>query len=300
MKQKGRYIEGFRTWLQVLNYNKTSIQTYPINIERLLSYMAENEVPNIESITGARVKNYFEYLSTLPSRTGQAYKLGTLRVHLTTAKLFAKYLRETGQGQIDVPVQYCGKTDYKPAILTESEIKTLYESIDDNLLGIRDRAILAVYYGCGVRRNEGANIRIKDILPDRNLVYITAGKNYKERYIPMVGQVKKDIIEYLTIARPSLLNKRSHEYFFVSYTGHKMPHQSIYGRVKDLLKKAQIDKPVGLHGLRHSIATHLLHQGMKLTDIARFLGHATLESTQIYTHIEADTNKDNNSKQDKK
>ncbi len=116
----------------------------------------------------------------------------------------------------------------------------------------------------------------------------------------MVGQVKKDIMDYLTIARPLLLNKRSHEYFFVAYTGHKMPHQSIYERVKILLKKAQIDKPVGLHGLRHSIATHLLHQGMKLTDIARFLGHATLESTQIYTHIEADTNKDNNSKQDKK
>ncbi|MBK9568389.1 MAG: hypothetical protein IPO37_25495 [Saprospiraceae bacterium] len=55
-----------------MNYNKTSIQTYPINIERLLSYMTENEVPNIKSITGARVKNYFEYLSTLPSRTGQA------------------------------------------------------------------------------------------------------------------------------------------------------------------------------------------------------------------------------------
>ncbi|MBK9568405.1 MAG: hypothetical protein IPO37_25580 [Saprospiraceae bacterium] len=81
-----------------MNYNKTSIQTYPINIERLLSYMTENEVPNIESITGAKGKNYFEYLSTLPSRTGQAYKLGTLRVHLTTVKLFAKYTQRDRTG----------------------------------------------------------------------------------------------------------------------------------------------------------------------------------------------------------
>ena len=72
--------------------------------------------------------------------------------------------------------------------------KALYESIDDNLLGIRDRAILAVYYGCGVRRNEGTNIRVKDILPDRNVVYIATCKNYKERYIPMVGQVKKILL----------------------------------------------------------------------------------------------------------
>ena len=102
------------------------------------------------------------------------------------------------------------------------------------------------------------------------------------------------------IARPLLLNKRSHEYFFVAYTGQKMGHQSIYERVKDLLKKTNIDKPVGLHALRHSIATHLLHQGMKLSDIARFLGHSTLESTQIYTHIEADTTDNDQTKSNEK
>ena len=127
--------------------------------------MAEKGVTHIGAITGERIKAYFEYLGTLSSKTGQPFKFGTLRAHLSTAKLFAKYLRETGQGQIEVPVQYCGKTDYKPAILTESEIRTLYESIDDNLLGMRDRAILAIYYGCGVRRNEGTTSGSKTSYP---------------------------------------------------------------------------------------------------------------------------------------
>ncbi|MBK7638366.1 MAG: hypothetical protein IPJ13_31940 [Saprospiraceae bacterium] len=165
MKQKERYIEGFTTWMQVLNYNKTSVHTYPVKIGKLFSYMAENGVTHIGAITRARIKAYFENLGTLSSKTGQPFKLGTLRAHLSTAKLFAKYLRETGQGQIEVPVQYCGKTDYKPAILTESEIRTLYESIDDNLLGMRDRAILAIYYGCGVRRNEGTTSGSKTSYP---------------------------------------------------------------------------------------------------------------------------------------
>ena len=300
MINKARYIEGFTTWMQVLNYAKTSICAYPVVIGKLLNHMTENGINDIGEITGERVKTYFEHLAITPNIKGQAYKLGTLRVHLTAVKLFAKYLRETGQGQIEVAVQYFGKSDFKPVILTETEIKALYESIEDHLLGMRDRAILAIYYGCGVRRNEGTNIRVKDILPDRNLVYITTGKNYKERYIPMVGQVKKDIIDYLTIARPLLLNKENHEYFFVAYTGRKMRHSSIYERIKAMIIRAGIDKNIGLHALRHSIATHLLHQGMKLTDIARFLGHTTLESTQIYTHLEAQTNIDNNPKKETK
>lgn len=300
MINKQRYIAGFTTWIQVLNYSKHSQHTYPVMIWKLLQYMTENGVENIESITGQSVKNFFDHLATVPGSKGQAYTLGSLRAHLTAVKLFAKYMHDTSQGHIEVPVQYAGKSDFKPTVLTESEIKILYESIEENLMGMRDRAILAIYYGCGVRRNEGANISVKDILPDRNLLYIKNGKNYKERYIPMVGQVKKDIIDYLTIARPLLLNKEKHEYFFVAITGHKMGNQSIYERVKTLIKRTKIDKPIGLHALRHSIATHLLHQGMKLTDIARFLGHSTLESTQIYTHIEAEINKDNNRKQDKK
>ncbi len=287
MINKGRYIEGFSTWLQVLNYTQTSVINYPLIIEKLLHYMTENDVKSIEEITGEHVKMFFAHLSTVQSETGQPYKVGTLRVHLTAVRIFARYMRETEQGQIEVPIQYKGKSDFKPSILTVSEVNELYDSLEDSLLGMRDRAMLAVYYGCGARRNEGANIMVEDILSDKNLLYIRKGKNYKERYIPMVGQVKRDIIQYLTIARPMLLNKKVHKYFFCGKLGDPLSSPMMWERLTKLMQNTKIDKKIGIHSLRHSIATHLLHQGMKLTEIAKFLGHTTLESTQIYTHIEA-------------
>jgi integrase/recombinase XerD len=292
MINKGRYIEGFSTWLQVLNYTQTSVINYPLVIEKLLNYMTENEVTNIEEITGERVKLFFEYIGTIQTRTGQPYKVGTLRTYLTAVRIFARYMRETEYKQIEVPVKYKGKSEYTPTILTISEVTQLYDSLEDSLLGMRDRAMLAVYYGCGARRNEGANLMVKDILPDKNLLYIRKGKNYKERYIPIIGQVKKDIIQYLTIARPMLLNKKVHEYFFCGKSGNPLGSQMMLERIIKLMGNTTIDKKIGVHALRHSIATHLLQQGMKLTEIAKFLGHTTLESTQIYTHIEAEITKD--------
>jgi site-specific recombinase XerD len=297
MLNKYRYTEGFGVWMKVLNYNAHSIKTYPVVIERLFDYLIEQGVRSLEEITGEHIKTYFEYLSQKPVKiSGQPCTLGTLRTYLTAVRLFARFIRQTEEQQIDVPVQYFGKSDYKHVVFTTEEIEALYAATEDGLLGMRDRAMLAIYYGCGARRNEGQNIKVKDILPDRNLVYISKGKNYKERYIPMVGKVKENIIEYLTVARPLLLNKEGHDYFFVGSTGAILQNPAIYERFQTLLKKAGIEKKAGLHALRHSIATHLLHQGMKLTDIARFLGHTTLESTQIYTHIEAQISKQENKK----
>jgi integrase/recombinase XerD len=281
-----KYIEGFRIWMQVLNYTKTSIHTYPVFIEMMMQYMIANEVKKIEEITGKKISDYFEYLSNTPSPHKNIIpSIGTLKSKLTAINLFANYMRQTKQGQLEVNVKYIGKSDYKPIVLTIAEIEQIYDSLADDLLGIRDRAMLAIYYGCGVRRSEGVAIEIKDILPDKNLIYIRKGKNYKERYVPMIGRVQKDILNYITQARPMLLHKNAHEYLFVSKTGMGMNPASLGQRLHQIIEKAGINKRIGLHGLRHSIATHLLHQGMKLSDIARFLGHSSLESTQIYTHI---------------
>jgi integrase/recombinase XerD len=285
MINKQRYTEGFKSWLQALNYTSTSIISYPTMVGQMLDYMTQKAIENIASITGEDVKMFFDYLSKRPNeRRGGALSISTLRTYLTVIKLFAKYMRQTEQGQIDVPVQYTGKSTYTPKILSTTEIEQIYESLEDGLMGMRDRAMMAVYYGCGARKSEGAAIKIQDILPDRNLLYIRKGKNYKERYIPMIGSVKKDIIAYLTLARPMLMNGKIHDHFLVTNQGEPLSGVMISQRMRQVMLKARIE-PVGLHGLRHSIATHLLNQGMKLTDIAKFLGHSSLETTQIYTHL---------------
>lgn len=295
MLNKSRYTEGYETWLRALNYAPNTVKTYPLMAAKLLDYVMEKGVKSIDEINANRVKGFFEYLSKTPTkRTGAPYSLATLRNYLTVIKVFAEYIRQTDQGQIEVSVKYEGRSERRPEVLSVQEIGRLYESVEGGLLGMRDRAMLSVYYGCGLRRTEGASLEVKDILPDRNLIYVRKGKNYKERYVPMVGGVKQDIITYLTIGRPSLLNGQVHEQFFVGRTGKPLGGSMIWQRLKKLLKQAGIDRQIGLHSLRHSIATHLLHQGMKLTDIAKLLGHSTLESTQIYTHIEAENEMKNN------
>jgi integrase/recombinase XerD len=153
----------------------------------------------------------------------------------------------------------------------------------------RDRAILAIFYGCGLRRNEGVNVDVGDINFDRALLHVRKGKNYKERFVPMGKSVMKHLQEYIYDHRPELLQGSKTESLFVSLLTRRINGQTIILRIKYLKHQTEnaelIEKEIGLHTLRHSIATHLLQSGMKLESIARFLGHSTLESTQIYTHL---------------
>jgi site-specific recombinase XerD len=182
------------------------------------------------------------------------------------------------------------QTKGKPTWLTKAEIQALYEVTGDSVLGIRDRAMLAVYYGCGLRLNEGACLELRDIIRDRKLLHVRKGKRYKERYVPIATKNYEELRLYMDYARPQLLQEYKTEALFIDANkGHPIDKQSLYVRIKQLVKKARIKKKVGTHTLRHSIATHLLQSGMKLEKIQEFLGHDDLDSTQIYTHLVNET-----------
>jgi integrase/recombinase XerD len=283
---KRKFKEGFKRWLEMLNYVQPSIDYDPKRLGEFLDWMEANGATQIEQITGSKVKEYFEFLSERKSkRTGEVLSVASLRSHLTTVNRFVRYLQHIEEGNIEVSIQLKGKAKKEIVVLTKVEIEQLYEVTDDSLLGIRDRALLSVFYGCGVRRNEAQYIEIKDILPDRNLLYIRKGKGYKERYVPIVGKVKKDLLNYINTARPMMLGSKMNQSLFIKLNGDPLASSGMYSRIKKLIKKAGIKKKAGLHTLRHSIATHLLNNGMKLSEIAKFLGHSSLESTQIYTHL---------------
>ena len=286
MYSKRKLIAGFSSWLRLINYVQSSIDNDPKRLAVFLDWMSENGVKRIDDITGKKVKSFFEALAiTKSNRTGKVLSLATQRNYLTTINRFAKYLRQSNQGSIEVPVKFKGKSNKRIELLKKQEMDVIYEQCDDSLLGIRDRAMLAVLYGCGVRRNEAEQIEIKDVLPDRNLLYIGHGKGGKQRYVPIVGKVKSDILIYMTTARPMLLGKQVNQSLFIGIRGMPLRGPDLYERFKKLLKKSGIKKKAGLHTLRHSIATQLLINGMSLKDISKFLGHSSLESTQIYTHL---------------
>ncbi len=171
---------------------------------------------------------------------------------------------------------------------TRSEIKRLYAACASDVLGLRDQAMLSVYYGCGLRRNEGVHLEIKDVDFARSVLCVSKGKNNKARFVPMVGRVISDLKNYLAFSRAILETQVSGNELFIGCRGGALGGTMMARRMHKLKAVAGINKRGSLHALRHSIATHLLAGGMKLEQIAHFLGHSSLASTQIYTHILTD------------
>jgi len=259
-------------------------------VQHFISYlMAENKTTQ-EKLTATDATQYISYLKTTTGkRTGRPLSGAHINKQVQALKLFSKYLRQTGKSPVGFALEREQENKPKPQYLTQAEVESLYEAIPDSVLGIRDRAMLAVFYGCGLRLNEGASLALKDILHERKLLHVRKGKRGKERLVPMAEKSYQAIQFYIDYARPQLLqDTRTNAFFIDANKGKPMQRQSLYIRIKGLAKKANIKKKVGTHTLRHSIATHLLQSGMTLEKIQQFLGHADLDSTQIYTHLKND------------
>ena len=149
--------------------------------------------------------------------------------------------------------------------------------------------MLTVFYSCGLRRNEGVNLSIDDINFDTRIIHVRKGKNYKERLVPFSKTSLKYLQEWIYDYRIQLIKSQKEGALFIGNSGKPINGGSLYRRFKQiqqLVENAELrTKEIGLHTLRHSIATHLLQNGMELQKIQRFLGHASLETTQIYTHL---------------
>lgn len=276
---------AFKEWLSLTGYAESTVYGMPLYIREFLHWLEAEEL-SIEKLTPDDLYRYFFHLE----RRGKKVKTGALSVnyllkHLGAIKRFSHYLRVTEQETFEVDLTLPEHKRKMPQILTRAEINEIYEITESSPLGLRDRAMLAVFYGCGLRQNEGVSLDCSDFLKDQNLLYVRKGKLYKERYVPLTAEVKQDIESYLFYGRNMFLKKGYQEALFLSERGERIQGQSLRIRLKKLAGKAEISKEVTLHALRHSIATHLLESGMSLPNIARFLGHDSLESTQIYTHI---------------
>lgn len=282
-----RLLEAYAEWLEALNYEKKNSAYGLKRIQDFISWLREKEITNMEQISKTHIESYFEELNRrINPRTGTAISIHSLKSCSRELKRFSRYLRETGQGYLNISIKIAAPQilQIKDVIFSPEEIKKLYETCEDTLLGIRDRAMLSVYYGCGLRRTEGVMLEIPDVQFSRGMLHVRKGKNYKERYVPMTGRIVSDLTEYSLLSRPGLTNGSGNR-FFIGMQGAALGAQSVNSRFSKLKAKAGIEKAGSVHSLRHSIATHLLQRGMCLEQIARFLGHSCLESTQIYTHI---------------
>ena len=290
------FLESYKNWLKTLNYSESIININPKYIAEFLTWA---NIHDLGQINNELIEDWFNHLSHRKNRNKEGgLSLNYLKSYRNALSQFSRFLRETGQQGFEINVSFRNQQETQREILTREEIQQLYEATnyytdpgikDKGLLAARERAILGLFYGCGLRKNEGQHVEIKDLDFRKDLLYVRKGKNYKERYVPIAEGVKKDFIHYLDYARPQLIRNKKHESFLTGWYGSPLKGSAILDRVHILAAIAQINKPVGLHTLRHSIATHLLQSGMRLEQIARFLGHSSLESTTIYTHISNET-----------
>lgn len=303
-----RYIEkSFKEWLEALGYSWQGVYYMPIQIRGLLNYLERQNKAQLADITNEAIKDY--YYNELKQRKNLMRDAGTLsnkhlNKNLQALRKFTEYLRQTGKLQIPLlNIKQEQIIESKPTVLTEEEIRQLYkatETIPDKMkharprefyeiLNHRDRAILSIFYGCGLRRNEGYHLDITDIRLESAIVHVRKGKGYKERFVPISKKGMEYITAYLYDARPLLITDNKEEAFFLNHSGKRLGGQMLMLCLQSLSRRtnntALQQKEIGLHTLRHSIATHLLAHGMSLEKIKDFLGHSSLESTQIYTHL---------------
>lgn len=281
----------FEIHLQTLNYSKETVYGSVSNTKEYLYFLQKKKIELNQTGT-KQINAYFEILKTRPNeRRDGGLSIGYLHKQRQSLQLFYKYLNlsEIYDQRPVFPVLPKAKSN--PKVLTQEEVKKLFKACDDSLLGKRNKAILSLYYGCGIRRKEGVSLNVEDIDLDRNEIFIQKSKTRRQRHVPMNQATQKLIEDYLFNARELLLDKeQTQSAFLISERGNRMDAGSVDDVLQKLVEKTNYKFPqgrIGLHILRHSIATHLLDAGMKLEDIALFLGHRSLDSTQIYTHLKA-------------
>ncbi len=292
MENNYEYLKtSFEKWLKTLGYAQSTVYGSVHYVKDFFFYLKDTEITNLEGIQPETIGTYFTYLQNRKKKNQNGGLSNNYIIsNINALKRFSKYLQESGKATLEIKPNLKAEKANTITILTKAEISALYKACGNDYLGIRDRAMLSIFYGCGLRRSEGQALNVNDILLKEKRVFVGKGKNYKERYVPMTAAVKEDLEHYIYTAREKLLSFKNIKQgaLFLSKQSKRISGNGIIERLKKLTKEAGIQKDIGLHTLRHSIATHLLQSGMSLEEVKQFLGHNSLESTQIYTHIAND------------
>ena len=288
-------LSSFKEWLQLLGYTSTSVSGFPYMIQEFLFFLESQNINNIREVSAENASTYFSLLRERLAHEGtKCLSVNYINKHLQVLRKFSSYLRENDMGGFAIAEQAKKAVKNPHEVLSKEEIQSLYNATGNDVFGVRDKAILGLYYGAGLRRNEGVQLDKDDILFEQGLIYVRKGKNYTERYVPVNDKVLKDLSVYQQSSREWFKYEgKEQEAFLISLKGNRLDGMSACLRIKALQKASDVlalqQKKIGLHSLRHSVATHLLQQGMPLQKIAQFLGHKTIESTQIYTHLAEET-----------
>lgn len=257
-------LTDFINFLLLKAYSKNTVRTYTTEFGHLLRLLGE--VP-VDSLSEARLKDYFLYCLQK-----EQIKENHLKSRINAIKFYFEQVRHREKMFIDIPRP---KTPpLLPKMLSKSEVKRIFEVIENP----KHRLMLQLCYGMGLRVSEIVNLKVEHINSKSMLVLIANAKGKKDRYIPLPESI-------LTLLRSYYHAYRPKEYLFEGQFGGMYSIRSVQQVFMDAKRRAKINKSIGIHGLRHSYATHLIESGADIRLLQELLGHNSIKTTQIYTHI---------------
>lgn len=260
-----RKVDEFEKWMKQMRYSESTIRTYSNGVRSFFSFHPEKPV---EKLTNRDLED-FNNGYILKNRYSASYQNQVINA----VKLFFQKMvkREMIPEEIERP----RKEIHLPNVLSKEEVK----SILDAPVNLKHRAMLSLIYACGLRRSELINLKPADVESTRGLLVIRQSKGNKDRVVPVSVKVVEMLREYYKAYRPK-------EWLFEGQIrGEQYSSTSLQEVLKKSVLKAGIRKPVTLHWLRHSYATHLLESGTDLRYIQELLGHKSSRTTEIYTHV---------------
>jgi len=284
-------IKNFSFYLKLeRNLSENTVCSYLVDINKLYHYLySTKSVVLPEHTKYEDLKDFVEYLVT----TGINEKSQSRTI--SGIKSFYKYLLlEDKISKNPSTLLESPKTARKlPVVLTIEEIEKIIRTVDvSKSLGHRNRAIIEVLYSCGLRVSELAELKISNIYFKESFIRVI-GKGNKQRLVPIGGAAKKEILNYLKSFRNHIAPKKGHfDYLFLNRRGSKLTRVMIFNIVREACENAGITKTISPHTFRHSFATHLVEGGADLRAVQEMLGHESITTTEIYTHIDKQYLKD--------
>ena len=258
-------IEKFKQWLRSKRYSESTLTTYSEALKSFLLFYREKPVVEITNDDVILYNN--EYI--LKNNLSASYQ----NQIVNAIKLYFKTVRES---KIDIgKIHRPKRAKVLPNVLSKEEVKAILDSHSN----IKHKTMLSLIYSCGLRRSELLNLKPTDIDSKRNIVIIRQSKGKKDRIAPLSSKILAMLRDYYKGYKPK-------EWLFEGRV-ESTPYdeRSLANVLKQALAKASIKKPVSLHWLRHSFATHLLESGTDLRYIQELLGHSSSKTTEIYTHV---------------
>ena len=276
-------IKSFSTYLRIeRSLSTNTIESYSNDLNKLADFL----IPKSISATKVRLndlKDFISSISEILSETSQSRIISAIKSFYKF--LLIENLIETDPSENLVSPKIGRKL---PNVLTIEEINLIINSIESNNVGIRNKAIIEIIYGCGLRVSELTNLLLSNLFLKQGYIKIV-GKGNKERLSPIGSLATDSLNDFLTNVRPGLkINNKFSDHVFINNRGTSLSRSMIFKMIKKYTLKANINKDISPHSLRHSFATHLVEGGANLRAVQEILGHSSITTTEIYTHLDSD------------